>query len=92
MTQALVPASHETVCGKCGGRLSCAACAVGDLLQLARQAISECIQGTGGRNAQARITAARYVMDKDYLANLTDEDLLAEVRRRAAARRTIDRK
>lgn len=84
MTTALVKASQTIVCGECGGRLSCALCDTGDLLALARLALSECIRGVGGRNAQARTTAARFVLAKDYLTDLSDEDLRAEVRRRAA--------
>lgn len=83
MTQALVPASHETVCGKCGGRLSCAECVELDLLELARVTVRKILKD-GGRNAFAQLTAAKLVLEKDYLQHLSDEDLLAEVRRRAA--------
>lgn len=83
MTQALVPASHETVCGKCGGRLSCAECVDLDMLELARVTVRKILKG-GERNAFAQLKAAELVLEKNYLEHLTDEDLLAEVRRRAA--------
>lgn len=87
MSTAIVPASHETVCGKCGGRLSCDAGCENDMISLAKRTVREVMEGRGGRGAQARLSAATIVLEKDYLEHLTDEDLLAEVRRRAGARK-----
>ena len=55
----------------------------GDCLQEARETILEVMRGEGGRNSQARLMAARLVLARDFLEEISDEALLAEVRRRA---------
>lgn len=90
MTQALAivpPLAAAVLCGECGGRLTCSACAVGDAVQQARLAVAEVVTGRGGRNAMARIHAAKLILAKDFLAYLTDEELLAEVRRRTESKK-----
>jgi hypothetical protein len=88
VTRALLPPARAgNCCGKCGGRLTCAACDGEDIVAAARQAVGEVVRGIGGRNAAARITAAKLVLAKDYMEHLSDEDLLAEVRRRALSRK-----
>lgn len=79
-----------TLCGECGVPLVCVTCSTGDMAALARLALSEVVRGVGGRGAQARVTAALAILDKDYLVSMSDEDLLAEVKRRAAAARKVD--
>lgn len=79
-----------TLCGECGVPLVCVTCSTGDVVALARLALSEVVRGVGGRGAQARVTAALAILDKDYLSNLSDEDLLAEVKRRAERARKFD--
>lgn len=89
MTQALVPAGTRVkpdLCGECGGRLSCANCAPEDIRAQARLALSEVVRGIGGRNSAARVAAAKIVLAKEYLEDVSDEDLLAEVRRRRKAK------
>lgn len=71
------------ICGECGGRLTCNTCSTDDLIQQARSAISECVRGSGGRGALTRLMAAKMILDKAHLEHLSDEDLLAEVERRA---------
>lgn len=86
MTRALVPAGVQPdICGECGGRLSCANCSPEDIRAQARLALSEVVRGIGGRNAAARVAAAKVVLAKEYLEDVSDEDLLAEVRRRRKA-------
>lgn len=87
MSTALTTISPDTgqpiLCGECGARLICGYCSTGDVLQDARRAIAEVIKSKDpGRNAMARVSAAKIVLAKDFLAYLSDEDLLAEVRRR----------
>jgi len=69
-------------CGECGVPLVCVGCSTGDITALSRLALSEVVRGVGGRGATARVTAALSVLSADYLANLTDGDMLAECKRR----------
>lgn len=57
-----------------------------DTIQEARETILEVMRGSGGRNAQARLAAAKMVLETTFVSHLTDEALIAEVRRRREAR------
>lgn len=61
----------------------------GDVLAAARKTVRDVMEGRGGRNSIARLHAAKLVLDKDSLIHVSDEALLAEVDRRAAARARI---
>ena len=54
----------------------------GDCLDEARETIMAVMRGRGGRNAQARLLAAKTILAKDFLEHLSDEAILAELRRR----------
>lgn len=82
MSTALVKAGSRDLCGTCGAALSCGFCSTGDVIQDARRALAEVVKGMGGRNAMARVMASKVVLAKDFLAYLSDEELLAEVKRR----------
>jgi hypothetical protein len=75
------PATQD-FCGYCGAHLVCKFCSLGDVVLDARLALAEAVRGNGGRNVNARVNAARIILEKDYLTHLSDEDLLAEVNRR----------
>lgn len=74
----------EFVCGVCGGRMSCQACADAvDIVQAARRVIRDVLLGKIDRNSHTRVRAAELVLtDKGLLQGHSDEDLLAEVKRR----------
>lgn len=57
-----------------------------DVLEEARQTIVGCMR-IGGRNAMVRLMAAKTILAKDFLAHLPDEQLLAEVERRAGIKK-----
>lgn len=57
-----------------------------DVLEEARQAVCAIMRGKGGRGAMTRLAAAKLILEPDFLSNLTDEALLAEVKRRADAK------
>lgn len=67
-------------------RQAAAVGASGDELERARQTVVLVMDGKAGRGAQARLTAATLVLTKGLLSSLSDEDLLAEVDRRAIKR------
>ncbi len=56
-----------------------------DAIQLARWTVLDLMQTTQ-RNGMVKLLAAKTVLSRDYLEHLTDDDLLAEVERRAALR------
>lgn len=85
MTTALAPCG-PALCGECGARLICGFCSTGDVVQDARRAVAEVVKGSNSRNAMARLQAAKIILAKDFLAYLSDEELLAEVKRRTIAR------
>lgn len=77
--------SEGPLCATCGVRLTCGSCGVGDVIQDARRAIAEVVRHKDpGRNAMARVSAAKIVLAKDFLSYLSDEELLQEVKRRNA--------
>lgn len=53
-----------------------------DMLERARVVVVEVMEGNGGRNAQARLSAAKTILEEGYLVHVNDEALLAEVERR----------
>lgn len=53
-----------------------------DTLQRARETLVEVMDGLGGRGAQARLSAAKTILEEGYLVHVPDEALLAEVQRR----------
>lgn len=55
----------------------------GDSLEEARETVMAVMRGRGGRNAQARLLAAKTVLARDFLEHLSDDALAAELRRRA---------
>jgi hypothetical protein len=57
-----------------------------DVLAEAHATVVDVMRGRGGRNAVARLRAAELLLGKKLLEALSDDDLLAEVRRRADAR------
>lgn len=86
MADALVPASGAALCGTCGKRLVCVVCGEdGDAIEEARKTVRSVMRG-GGRNALAQLRAAELVLGKKLLDALSDDDLLAEVRRRSGQR------
>ena len=54
-----------------------------DILEEARATVVDVMRGRGGRGALFRLNAAKMILDKAFLAQLSDEALLAEVKRRA---------
>ena len=56
-----------------------------DVLQLARQSVVAVMRGYGGQGAWERLNSARTVLSREYLPQLTDEQLLFEFKRRCAA-------
>lgn len=83
MANELVPlAKNALLCGDCGQPLVCRYCYSADVVLASRTALSEVVRGVGGRNAAARVTAAKLILSRDYLEHLSDEDLRAEVMRR----------
>ncbi len=57
-----------------------------DVLEEARQIIVACMRQPG-RNAMVQLAAAKTILAKDFLSHLPDEQLVAEVERRAGLRR-----
>jgi hypothetical protein len=58
-----------------------------DVLEEARKTIVLCMRYPG-RNAMVQLAAAKTILAKDFLAHLPDEQLLAEVERRAGIRKS----
>jgi hypothetical protein len=67
------------------GTLELAGIAEDDILQHARVALRAVANGRGGRQAAVRRAAAEFVLSRAYLPQLTDRQLLYEVRRRRVA-------
>ena len=53
------------------------------MLEEAREVVLAIMRGKGGRGAMMRLMAAKMVLGREWLEHLSDEDLLAEVRRRS---------
>lgn len=58
-----------------------------DVLEEARKTIVMCMR-LPGRNAMVQLAAAKTILAKDFLAHLPDEQLLAEVERRAGIKKS----
>lgn len=56
-----------------------------DELAAARKALGEIVRGNCKRNAGVRLRAAELILGKKLLEQISDEDLLAEVKRRNEA-------
>ena len=56
-----------------------------DVLHLARQSVVAVMRGYGGPRAMERLHSAKTVLSREYLPQLTDEQLLFEFKRRNAA-------
>ncbi len=61
-----------------------------DVLAEARTAVTAIMRGKGGRGAMSRLAAAKLILEPEFLRNLSDEALLAEVKRRADAKEQAD--
>jgi hypothetical protein len=57
-----------------------------DVIARARRTVEEVMDGRGGRNALARLKAAQVILSGGLLSSLSDDELLAEVDRRAKLR------